>query len=165
MPEGYEFKVDFRPALRDLEYLARFLVDLRSFWPMLSRAFVGWMSEQFETEGASWTGGWQELSEPYATWKADHFPGKGILSMYGDLRRAATTPRREATPRTLLLTIDGYTHSETGREMDPSWFQEGTARMPARPLIGEVLTPAMEGELNELAERYVGGLIDSLGRH
>lgn len=160
MPDGMRI-IDEGGELtqRELEYLARFLLDLRPFWPLVSRAFVGWMSEQFKTEGESWTGGWEPLSEPYATWKASNFPGKGILSMYGDLRRAATSPRRIVTPATLTLEIEPFVHSQTDRTIEPAWFQDGTATMPARPLIGDHLTLDQEEELQGLGEEYVRGLL------
>lgn len=147
---------------RELEYLARFLADLRTFWPILTRRVIAWIGEEFDTEGESWAGPWVPLSEAYAEWKSDNFPGKGILSMYGDLRRAATSPRREVTPVSLSLTIEGYTHRETGRAIDPAWFQDGTDRMPPRPLIGEHLTPRMEAEIVEAADEYLGGILRTI---
>lgn len=164
MSDYFHVRDDVDLAQRDLEYLARFLVDLRAFWPLLTTRVIGWISRNFETEGSSWTGGWEPLSVNYAAWKSVQFPGKGILSMYGDLRRAATTPNRTVTPNSLTLTIEGYTHSTTGKELDPGWFQEGTNRMPARPLIGEMLTPEMEVEVHEAADIYIDGLIASIRR-
>lgn len=164
MPDGFQIRDDLHLAQRDLEYLARFLVDLRSFWPLVTTRVISWISRNFETEGEYWTGGWTPLSENYRAWKEVHHPGKGILSMYGDLRRASTTPSRTVTPNSLTLTIDGYTHTETGKAIDPGWFQEGTARMPARPLIGEILTPEMEAELHEAGVEYIDGLIASIRR-
>jgi hypothetical protein len=156
VPEGLEL------SERELQYLARMLVDLRSFWPLVSEAFIGWVSEQFKTEGQSWTEGWVPLSAAYRSWKEQNFPGKGILSMYGDLRRAATSPRRIPGPTTLVMEIEPFTHSHSGRQIEPGWFQEGTDRMPARPLIGDHMTLDQEGELQALGERYVTGLLEGL---
>jgi hypothetical protein len=147
---------------RELAYLARFLVDLRTFWPILTQRVISWIGEEFDTEGESWAGPWAPLSDAYEEWKSERFPGKGILSMYGDLRRAATSPRREPLPQALTLTIEGYRHRTTGEDIDPAWFQDGTDRMPARPLIGEHLTPRMEAEVREAADVYVGGILRTI---
>lgn len=160
MSDVYVEYEDLSP--RQLDYLARFLVDLRTFWPILTRRVISWIGEQFDEEGAFWTNAWAPLSDDYAEWKSEHFPDKGILSMYGDLRRAATSPRREALPTSLTLTIEGYTHRVTGRPLDPAWFQEGTDRMPARPLIGEHLTPRMDAEVKEMAEAYVESILETI---
>jgi hypothetical protein len=65
----------------------------------------------------------------YAAEKARTHPGRTILIREGNLRRAASEPRREATPRTLTLWIDD--------ENVAGYHQDGTDRMPARPLIPE----------------------------
>jgi hypothetical protein len=138
---------------RKLAQLQLFLNDLRTFWPLLVPVFIGWMGAQFSSEGG-WGGQeWAPLSPAYAVWKSQHFPGKSILIREGALRRAASEPRREATPRTLTLWID-----------DPkvAYHQEGTDQMPARPLIPETLPPAAVREVEAAAHEYVSTLIGRL---
>jgi hypothetical protein len=126
------------------------LSDLRSFWPLVVPIFIGWMRSQFASEGTFSGERWSPLSTPYATWKSIHYPGKPILQATGALRRAASMPTRRATPRSLTLTIH-----------DPkiSYHQEGTDKMPARPLIFSTLPPIARRELQLVAERYVREVI------
>jgi len=138
---------------RKLRQLELFLNDLRPFWPLLLPVFIGWMRVQFETEGG-WGGHtWAPLSPTYAAWKATRYPGRTILIREGVLRRAASEPRREATPRTLTLWID-----------DPkvAYHQDGTERMPARPLIPERLPAGARRDVEETATEYANELIRRL---
>lgn len=140
-------------ARRRLAQFELFLEDLRPFWPLLVPVFIGWMRDQFSSEGG-WGGQqWAPLSPAYAVEKARTHPGRSILIREGDLRRAASEPRREATPRTLTLWID-----------DPKvdYHQEGTERMPARPLIPEPLPAAAVRDVDRAAEEYVSTLIRRL---
>ena len=152
MSEGFHIEVDDDAALRDLNRIAAFLLDLRPFWPKVVPVFIAWMRAQFETEGAfAWGQPWAPLSPSYAAWKAIAHPGKGILIAEGDLRRAASNPIRRATPSSLTLTIDDpkLQHHETG-----------TANMPARPLLfGDPLPIAASAMLDHAVESYVDDLV------
>lgn len=150
---------------RALAQLVAATTDLRLFWPRLVPIFVGWMREQFETEGDWADDPWAPLSEPYATRKALKYPGKGILYATGDLRRAASLPRRFVTPETLELVIDDseMLHGgKTARSVGP-YHQEGTDTMPARPLIPEVLPVEAQAQVVEAANEYVDELVQRLG--
>jgi hypothetical protein len=112
------------------------------------------MGAQFETEGG-WGGQtWAPLSPAYAVWKHQHFPGRTILIREGNLRRAASSPRREATPRTLTLWIDDET---------AAYHQDGTSQMPARPLIPNPLPASALRDVDLAAQEYVSTLIRRLG--
>lgn len=151
--------------------LAAHLQDLRPFWPLVRRAWIGWVSRTFESEGAFLLGHrWEDLAPSYRDWKARYFPGKPILSMMGPLRRAATTPRQIVSARSLELVVEPYDHppiplgagrSMPGRTLDPAWFQDGTTRMPARPLAAtgpEMLTAGMRDELHRIGTEYADDL-------
>lgn len=135
-------------AMKHVERVAALLVDLRPFWPKVVPVFIGWMRQQFETEGAyAWGSPWTPLSPAYAAWKAIAYPGKSILIAEGDLRQAASRPRRRATATTLTLTID-----------DPKlqYHETGTERMPARPLLfGDPLPHAAAADLDKAAEEFI----------
>ncbi len=155
MSDGFNvFVTGDESARRKLAQLELFLEDLRPFWPSLVPLFIGWMGAQFSSEGG-WGGQqWAPLSPAYAAWKSAAFPGKSILIREGDLRRAASSPRREATSRTLTLWIDD----------DVAGFhQDGTDRMPARPLIPDPLPPVALREVELAAEEYVSTLIRRIG--
>jgi PAS domain-containing protein len=97
-------------------------------------------------DGQSWT----PLSPAYAVEKARTDPGRSILIREGDMRRAASQPRRESTPRTLTLWID-----------DPKapLHQEGSDRLPARPLIPDPLPVSARRDIDHAAEEYVSTLV------
>jgi hypothetical protein len=150
-----EWRVDVNDAdaRRRLERLGLMLTDLRSFWPMVTRLWIGWMGQMFESEGAFAGRPWAPLSPRYAAWKAARFPGKKILTRTGQLRRAATSPTRRATPTVLTLTIE----SEVA-----VYHQEGTPRMPARPPVFSRLPAAAQEELDRAADQYVRDLLGRL---
>jgi hypothetical protein len=130
-------------AKRKVARLALALSDLRSFWPLVVPLFIGWMREQFATEGAFAGRPWSPLA---ASTLARKGAGKSILVDTGAMRRAASSPRRFATPRTLTLTIE-----------DPkiAWHQEGTTKMVARPVLFDDLPPSAAAELQAVASSYV----------
>jgi len=68
--------------------LAR-LQDLRPAWSYIREDFWLLEREQFESEG-KYVGGWPALSPRYAAWKAQHFPGRKILELYGRLKASMT---------------------------------------------------------------------------
>lgn len=183
MDEGTHFDWDGLGLEERLDRFVAAVTDLRPFWPMVVPLFNRWMKEQFETEGAFFGDHWQELSPSYAAWKSVHYPTKGILMAEGDLRKAATTPSRDAQPHMLTLTIEPYEKTVrvdamsvktrrrsrarrgTGAEIDPGWFQDGTQRMPARPLLpihGELPAHA-QGEIGDAAEHYLRDTAERLG--
>jgi hypothetical protein len=150
--------IDITPNLSHAETqyrrFAAFLGDLRSFWPLVVPLFIGWMREQFSTEGAFGGQPWTPLSPDYAAAKAVQYPGKGILVASGKMKKAASMPRRIVTPRTLTLSIDSdYLQ----------YHQEGTDRMPKRPLIFDLLPAPAQAELTEAANIYVRDIAHRLG--
>jgi hypothetical protein len=151
----------------EAEKLARgftlLLNDLRPFWPRVATLFRGWMNQQFDTEGAFAGTPWAALSPQYALVKASLAPGKGILQFAGGIRRAASRPIREQTARTLTLTIDDSQeeHGASGA-IGPilQYHQEGTPRMPARPLIfGDPLPGQAALQLQAEADAYVSDFL------
>lgn len=139
---------------RKAKQLQLFFEDLRTFWPLLVPVFIGWMGAQFSTEGGFGGQAWAPLSPQYAAWKSTHYPGRTILIRDGALRRAASEPRREATPRTLTLWIDDDV---------AGYHQDGTDRMPARPLIPEPLPQSAIRDIDDAAHEYVSTLVRNLG--
>lgn len=149
MPEN--FHDEATPAIRAL---ARFMNDLRPMWPLITALHQHWMSEQFKSEGGFAGERWQPLSPGYAEWKDKHYPGRGILVATGAMRSATQNPRRDALPLSLTLTV---TDEKIG------YHQDGTDRMPARPvLFGDPLPPGAEEELRGVVEGYVDEIVAKL---
>jgi hypothetical protein len=144
--------VDDSDARRRIDRLALFLTDLRAFWPMLVPVATGWWRQQFESEGGFAGQPWASLSPSYAAWKSAHYPGKPILQATGAMRQAASRPERFTSPISLTLTIT-----------DPkiAYHEEGTGRMPARPLVfgDPVLPVAAQEELQAVADAYIHDLL------
>lgn len=146
---GVPFTIDYddEDAQKHIRRVAALLIDLRPFWPKVVPIFIGWMRAQFETEGEFAGNHWAPLSPAYAAYKAIRFPGKGILIAHGDLRKAASNPRRNASRQSLTLTI-----------VDPKiqYHQEGTDRMPARPLLfGDPLPLVAAAQLDTAASEFI----------
>lgn len=146
--------VGFDAAERNLRGFAATMLDLRPFWPLVVPLFIQWMGQQFDTEG-DWGGEpWAPLAESTIAEKAAHGGGTSILIDTGAMRRAAGQPQRVATPSSLTLTI-----------VDPKigYHQDGTDRMPARPVIPAELPVTAEAELEAAAEAYIADMARRFG--
>lgn len=154
MADRWKIEIDAADADRDLLRVAALLTDMRPFWPKVVPLFTAWMSRQFESEGAYGGMPWAKLSPAYAAWKSVHYPGKGILVAEGDLRRASANPTRSAGPLTLELTI---------KDEKIAYHEEGTPRMPARPLLfGDPLPAAARADLDAAAEDFLSDFLRRL---
>jgi len=105
--------------------------DITTVWDQLADRFTDLQSRNFDSQGATMSGGWSPLSPNYAKWKATHHPGKKILDRGGDLREslAGKLGIRELTRTSMTVgTQIPYAH----------YHQYGTRHMPARRLIGDV---------------------------
>lgn len=150
-----DVRVDDFGTEADLKKLALFLTDLRSLWPLIVPLATRWWAEMFKSEGAFAGAAWSPLSPDYAARKAIDFPGKPILQRTGALKQAASRPSRFVTPTTLTLSIES--------DYLPH-LQEGTSRMPARPLVfAEPLPTEARAELDAVAELYVRDLLNRIG--
>ena len=168
-----EFEFDlsaFEAEEQKLIRLVALLADLRLFWPKVVPRAIGWVSRQFDTQGQFFDTPWAPLSPNYAAWKMAHHPGKRILQIQGDLRRAATSPRRVATPSTLTLFIEPYDRTDKTRggtrRLNPDWFQSGTGTMPARqivPLASAPIPAAAVFEMEQVANEWVAEMMTTLG--
>lgn len=163
-----EVRVDlsgFDEAERGLVRLLAMLTDLRPFWPRLVPIFVGWMKEQFESEGG-WGGDpWAPLSDDYAQRKAMLHPGRGILYATGDLRRAASLPKRRVSPRSMQLIVDDadMRHGAKVPRAVAGYHQWGTDAMPARPIVPEELPLEAGEEVRTAAEAWIDEMATRLG--
>lgn len=175
MPEGFFAEIEgLSESERALALLLAGLTDLRPFWPLVVPAFIRWMREQFDSEGA-WGGEhWAPLSPDYLAWKMQRYPGKPILQATGDLRRAASEPHRRVTPQFLELIVDdsGYRHGSDSERAVAPYHQFGggskeiggsEGRPPKREIIPEILPPEALADLDRLAEEYVGDLARRVG--
>jgi phage gpG-like protein len=127
--------------------------DWRPFWPDIAAVFYVGEAARFDSQGY---GSWRQLSDGYRKWKSKNYPGEGILSLTGDLRRSLTNRFSPATvyedePRQLTLgTIVHYA----------KYHQYGTSRMPARPPID--ITQEQINQMGRVAvesfERYASNL-------
>lgn len=139
----------FTQAERDLRGFAATMLDLRPFWPLVVPLFVAWMAENFSSEG-DWGGEpWAPLTADYAAAKAQRYGGRSILIASGALRAAASRPQRVATPSSLTLTIVDDTIG---------YHQDGTDKMPARPVIPDALPFSAEAELQLAADAYISDM-------
>lgn len=102
--------------------------DLSEPFQLIGGLILQTVARQFGTEGANGLGTrWTALSEPYATWKARHYPGKPILEATGDMRRSMTSPDAVHVERDRLL----YEPD------DPKAIhhQRGDGNLPARQIV------------------------------
>lgn len=71
----------------------RFINDFRNMWPGIVDIFYAAEERLFSTEGSSGASGkWAPLSQAYAKFKAEKFPGMPILQREQDLMESLTNP-------------------------------------------------------------------------
>lgn len=105
--------------------------DPTPVWEGIADRFVELQQKNFDSQGATMSGGWSALSPKYGAWKAKHYPGRGILVRSGDLREslASNLGVREFTRKSMTV----------GTQIPyASYHQNGTRTMPARKLIGDI---------------------------
>lgn len=101
-------------------------------FPRMVPVFEGEMEKQFDAQGAGESGGWAPLSEQYARWKEQNYPGQPILQREGRLHEALTQSGSPFARR--VFGSDTFDFGTLGVEY-ASYHQLGTARMPARRLF------------------------------
>ena len=114
--------------MRNIDQLSENLTqgfDWESLAPMVAEA----ADRIFASEGH---GGWPQLSEAYARWKARNFPGKGILDLTGAYRNAAT--QIGAPGNVITTTENSLTYGVEGLDY-PAYHETGTNQLPARPVF------------------------------
>lgn len=88
-------------------------------------------ARQFEGLGSAEVGTWSPLSPRYAAWKAKKRPGAPLLVFDGRLKKEMTTPGAGV----YKVWSSGFT---VGTDLFyATYHQNGTKKMPARPLQGE----------------------------
>lgn len=125
------------------------LTDLSPAFDQMAEEFYDWEEQAFDSAGASAGAGWRPLSPRYASWKAKNYPGRGVLERELNLRRSLTGP---SGPRAVHSI--GSRRMEIGTEVPYAVFhQEGTGRMPARPVIR--LTEANKMRWTRILHRHL----------
>jgi len=130
--------------------------DWSPAWNAIAADYKHYEEEQFDAEGA--VGGntkWAALSPEYAARKEKKYPGTGILTASGKLRRLMMNPHETIEPLKMVLRFAGYTVG-TRRHWDlPALFQTGTKHMPARKVI--LLTKWQKSKIVRFIRKLVFG--------
>jgi hypothetical protein len=148
------YVADVGDLQRRLRGFAAQMLNLRPFWPIAFRLGRRWIKEQLDSQGG-WGGDpWEPLSPGYAAYKARVKPGKPMLWFDGDLRKAAFSPQRVTSATEAELRIV---------ERKAAWHQEGTSKMPARPIIPVPLPTEAQDELRDAFADWVGEVVDRWG--
>lgn len=145
---------DFTPAFEEMEM---------DFYQTQQRVFL----REGSFEGLS---AWAALSPRYAAWKRQHFPGRGILELTGELRASLTRPSAPGSIRVInpdWMEIGTKVRTPDGRYNLGLLHQRGTSRMPARPPLR--LTKNQRKRWVSIAHRILwfgkGRIEDTLERH
>lgn len=124
----------FEPVKVSLSRLGDRISDFKPFWvEYFAPAFYRSIARNFETEG-SYVGGWAALTEPYRTWKAQHFPGKTILRRTDALFRSLQYDTGRVGHRGIFLPDARSLVLGTSVHY-ASYLQQGTPRMVKRPFL------------------------------
>jgi phage gpG-like protein len=127
------------------------LVDMgRHVFPLLPTVFEDAEKRQFDAQGSGPVSGtWADLSDDYAEWKAQKYPGMPILEATGALRSGLTESASPFGSRE--WTSSEFSFGTAGVEY-ASFHQSGTGKMPPRPPFdfdsqfeADLLTAARKG--------------------
>lgn len=139
------------PALSvGLSRLRTDISDWTKFWTERFAPFFYRMVQQdFVLEGGGSGASWAPLSPAYAAWKAQNFPGRGILVRSGALKASLAGP--DAAGAIFRTTPTGL---EIGTSISGALFQQlGTSRMPQRPPLR--VNAAFMGVLGKEMQTFV----------
>jgi len=124
-------------------------------FPRLIPVFEAAEQRQFDAGGQGpYSGHWAPLSEAYAKWKRDNYPGQPTLVRTGALREALTQPTSPLANR--QYSSSQFNFGTVGLEY-ASYHQVGTSQMPARPPFD--FDSRFEDEFNAEARL---GLVDAI---
>jgi phage gpG-like protein len=138
--------------------MSRAVSDWRPYWPGIAAVFYEAERARFASDGF---GTWKRLSDGYAAWKSKAYPGEGILSRTGDLRRSLTDrfgPNAvyEAEAQSLALGTTLFYAKIHDHTEGP-----GTGKIPYRPPIG--LRPTDPDLMTAVALIQFARYADALG--
>ena len=128
-------------------------------FPLLSPVFEAAEARQFDSQGSGpVAGSWAELSDAYADWKAQRYPGQPILEATGALRDGLTQASSPFGSRE--WTSSEFSFGTRGVEY-ASFHQSGTSRMPPRPPFD--LDSQFEADLLRAVRQGVNAAIRDAG--
>lgn len=105
-------------------------------------------NEGFASQGGVYDHVWPRLSNKYATWKAKHWPGRGILEASGQMKHD-------------FIYSSNSTSVAVNNSADYFKYHQSTAprtKMPWRPMMG--VNPAVKQKIAEIIERDIRMKID-----
>jgi len=95
---------------------------------------------------------WASLSAKYAAWKAKYYPGRPLLVLSGRMKAGFRWKARKRSLQIINRVTAGQKGNNTPRWR---WHQDGTPRMPARPMLQ--VTDKDLAELSRLIFAHVRG--------
>lgn len=113
-----------------LNRLATSIQDYSPAWKPITQIFRDAMRGQFATGGGRGGKKWAPLSRAYSRWKERVAPGRPILVLKGDLVLSLTTQTGDTIQNEQPLSLSLGTKLPYAK-----YHQNGTRRMPARPLL------------------------------
>lgn len=141
----------FDPFALVLESWESRLDDSEPVFQKMADQFGKTMTAQFRKQGGHTGPQWAPLAPGYAKWKQMHFPGKPILQLTGLLRSSLVK-----RPFGVDEVWDKGMVVGTAVEY-ATYHQNGTDKMPARPIIGKPTKHEMKSFSDTLHNWVVKG--------
>jgi hypothetical protein len=133
----------------ELERIARcFDFTYEDLGQKLAEANAAGIFEMMEAETGP-DGAWAPLSEAYAAWKAERFPGQPISELHLLMKDPAQLLGELQTEPDRMVQTYGTTEEA---KQEAVWFQEGGGNQPGRPFYTE---------FNGLSERLIAEVLDA----
>lgn len=126
------FNVDGEQQMqRFLDLAADSVNDFSTVFDKLADEFRQSQEQVFANSGAfEGRSGWRKLSPNYRKWKSQHYPGKPILTLRGDLRKSLTQKGGNHIER---ITANSMVIGT--KDKKAVWHHRGTSKMPKRKVI------------------------------
>lgn len=124
--------------------------DWKPFWADIEQYIQDRIKLSFATEGGTIEEKWKPLSPKYAEWKQQHYPGRGMLVLSGEMKASLTD---EVHPQALRQKRKTTFHFNSRNPLARIHHIGAGDWLPARPLL--ILTDADKKGILEHAQQWI----------
>ena len=148
-PFVLSFEIDGEEQLRrSFSRFSEHMKNMQEPFGKIAKSFEKIEAGQFDSIGSRGGREWARLSDPYADWKARHYPGAPIMVRTGTLKESLAG----YTPYTIRK-IEGQKFALGTKVHYAIYHQHGGGRLPQRKLIN--LTEEDKIEWPKIIHRWV----------
>lgn len=139
---------------KKLAKIKKKIIDLNPVWDDVRNVFFDIENKRFETQNK---GRWRPLSPGYAEWKRQHYPGKPIMVLKGNLKKSLTSMSDKTVYIKNKREMTIGTSIEYALAQHFGIKKKGLGGLPSRPLIG--ITKQDANKFKKIINKYLDTMI------